>query len=246
MTYDFNPRKVKLALDAAPMLALIDRALEAKEEAKREYLGASQIGDECARRIQFDLLGAPAAPIDAKTRRIFARGHIVETLVAGWLRDAGFKLSTHTPHGQQHGFSTANGRFRGHIDGVIMEGPAVDGLQFPALWENKALGAKSWGDVSRRGVAASKPQYADQMAIYQAYLNLETPAVFTAVNCDTMELFVEFVPFDAARAQRASDRAVQIIRALDADELLPRASDDPAGFPCNWCRYKAHCWEGRA
>jgi hypothetical protein len=238
--YDLNPRKVKIAIDAAPILAAIDAGLAAQEDKRREYLGASQIGDDCQRRIQYDLLGAPGDPFDPRTRRIFARGHIVEELVAKWLRQGGFELSTHTPHGQQHGFSTAGGRFRGHIDGVLMAGPG--GLEYPALWENKALGAKSWADVQRRGVAASKPIYADQMAIYQAYLNLPAPALFTAVNCDTMEIHAELVPFDAARAQKASDRAVHILRATDAGDLLPRVADKPDGFPCSFCRYRTHCW----
>jgi len=242
MVYDFNTRKVKLALDAAPILAAIDAGLAADTERKREYLGASQIGDECARRIQYDLLGAPGEPFDPRTKRIFARGHIVEDLVAKWLCAAGFFVSTHKPDGGQHGFATAQGRFRGHVDGVILRGPDIPGVAYPALWENKALGAKSWADVARRGVAAAKPVYADQIAIYQAYLNLPSPALFTAVNCDTMELHVELVPFDAARAQKASDRPVHILRATDAGDLLPRVSGEPTGYPCGFCRYRTHCW----
>lgn len=241
MGYDFNKRKVRLAVDAAPILEAIDAGLASEEERPREYLGASQIGDECARRIQYELLKAPAAPIEPRTKRIFARGHIMEDLVAKWLRRAGFELSTHTPFGQQHGFTTANGRFRGHIDGVLMSGPDV--LDYPSLWENKALGAKSWADIQRRGVAAAKPVYADQIAIYQAYLDLQNPALFTAVNSDTMEIHAELVPFDAARAQKASDRAVHILRATDAGDLLPRAGSSVTTFPCSWCKFSTHCWQ---
>ena len=55
------------------------------------------------------------------------------------------------------------------------------------------------------------------MAIYQAYLELhEHPAIFTALNADTMEVYTELVPFDAALAQRMSDRAVKVITATEA------------------------------
>lgn len=243
MVYDFNTRKVKLALDAAPILAAIDAGLMAEQERPREYLGASQIGDECARRIQYDLLAAPGEPFDPRTKRIFARGHIVETLVAKWLCAAGFFVSTHKPDGGQHGFATAQGRFRGHVDGVLLSGPAIEGLVYPALWENKAVGAKSFADIQRRGVATARPVYADQISVYQAYLNLPGPALFTAVNCDDMSMHVELVPYDAARAQRASDRAVHIIRALDANELLPRVAGEATSYPCTACRYREHCWK---
>ena len=51
-------------------------------------------------------------------------------------------------------------------------------------------------------MAAAKPIYAAQVALYQAYMGLtEAPALFTAVNKDTSELHHELVPFDAAVAQ---------------------------------------------
>jgi hypothetical protein len=48
------------------------------------------------------------------------------------------------------------------------------------------------------------------------------PALFTAINKDTAELHHELVPFNAELAQRMSDRAVRVLRATDAGELLPR------------------------
>ena len=86
-------------------------------------------------------------------------------------------------------------------------------LAYPALWENKALGAASWKDVVKRGLTLSKPVYAAQIALYQSYLELPNPALFTALNRDTMELYSELVPFDPSLAQTMSDRAVEVVRA---------------------------------
>jgi len=241
--YDFNTGKGKRDVFSAAMGAVIDASICDVVEKPRDYLGASQIGDTCKRRIQYQITGAPGAPFTAQTRRIFARGHIMETMVAGWLRGAGFLISTEKKDGNQHGFLVADGRFGGHCDGVIIEGPAVEGLAFPCLWENKALGSKGWKDVVKNGIPKSKPQYADQGALYQAYLDLDgAPALFTIVNSDTMEMHYEAVGFDTARAQAASDRAVLILRATAAGELLPRVSDDPTGFPCGWCQNVEHCF----
>jgi hypothetical protein len=44
-------------------------------------------------------------------------------------------------------------------------------MAYPALWETKALGVSSWKDTVKRGVTVSKPVYAAQIALYQAYLD---------------------------------------------------------------------------
>ena len=161
-----------------------------------------------------------------------------------WLREAGFDLRTRQDDGEQFGFSVANDRLQGHIDGVIVGGP--DGFEYPALWENKCLGAKSWRDLQKHKLAVSKPVYAAQLALYQAYLDLhEHPALFTAVNADTMEIYVELVPFDAALAQRMSDRAVRVIEATEAGEVLPRAFFDSAHMECRMCSWQDRCWSAR-
>ena len=128
----------------------------------------------------------------------------------------------------------------GHIDGVIVGGP--EGLPIPRSG-NASAGNKSWSDLDKKGLTLSKPVYAAQVAIYQAYLELhEHPAIFTALNADTMEIYTELVPFDAALAQRMSDRAVKVITATEAGELLPRAFHDPTHFECRMCAWQDRCW----
>ena len=68
------------------------------------------------------------------------------------------------------------------------------------------------------------------------------PAVFTAINKDTAEMHHELVPFDAALAQRMSDRAVRILRATDAGELLPRIATSRDFFECRFCPWAERCW----
>jgi hypothetical protein len=68
------------------------------------------------------------------------------------------------------------------------------------------------------------------------------PALFTAINKDTAELHHELVPFNAELAQRMSDRAVRILRATDAGELLPRVARERDHFECRMCAYGNRCW----
>lgn len=234
---------------AARINRLIDVALEAEREGQRprDYLGASRIGEPCARRLVYEVRRTPPDPgkdFEGRTLRIFAAGHVFEDLAIRWLRQAGFDLRTQTAAGGQFGFETAGGRVRGHVDGVIVGGPDV-GVAWPALWEHKALKASSWSDTARKGVQLSKPVYFGQMQIYMAYMGLES-ALFTALNKDTCEILHELVPFDPAAAQTLSDKAVDVLRAADAGDLLPRIATNPDFFLCRFCPFASRCWEDRS
>jgi hypothetical protein len=252
LTLDFNPRPSM----ADRINALVDTALIAEREATppRTYLGASRLGHACERALQFEFAGAPkdeGADFRGQTLRIFEIGHQLEDLAIRWLRAAGIDLYTrkgNRPDGEQFGFSVAGGRIRGHVDGIIADAPAALGLRTPALWECKTMNAKNWRACVKDGVTVSKPVYAAQIAIYQAYMEATVPgisaapALFTAINKDTAELHHELVPFDAALAQRMSDRAVRILQATDAGDLLPRIAASRDFFECRFCAHAGRCW----
>jgi hypothetical protein len=233
--------------------ALLDCALqdEQSRQTPRDYLGASRLGVACERALQYEYAQAPVDPgreLPGRTLRIFAVGHVLEDLIIQWLRVAGFDLYTRRQNGEQFGFSVAKGRVRGHVDDILAGGPVALGLQYPALWECKTMNDKNWRDCVKRGVTLAKPVYAAQIAIYQAYMEpavpglSDNPALFTAINKDTQELYFERVPFDAALAQRMSDRALRILQATDAGELLPRMAIDPTHLECRMCNWQDRCW----
>jgi hypothetical protein len=240
---DFNPSALKRSAAVQSIHDALDAALirNARTETRRTYVGASSIGGGCERRIQYEYMQTPPdsdyVP-DPRTQRIFARGHIMETLAIKWLRDAAYDLRTEKPDGGQFGFRTANGKFAGHCDGVIMSGPGISG---PCVWEHKALGSKSWKAIEKHGVVKAKPEYADQVALYQAYMDLTAPALFMATCADDMMIYLELVDFDQPRAQAASDRAVAIIQDTEARALRPRVSDDPDFWLCKGCQFKGRC-----
>ncbi|NYS26420.1 hypothetical protein HUK65_15645 [Rhodobacteraceae bacterium 2376] len=225
--------------------ARIDAALVAERDRQRprDYLGASRIGEPCARRLVYEFHKTPVDPgkeFAGLTLRIFEAGHVFEDLAIRWLRAAGFDLRTQTREGGQFGFEAAGGRICGHVDGVIVGGPDL-AIHWPVLWEHKALKASSWNDTVKKGVRHSKPVYFAQMQIYMAYMALDA-ALFTALNKDTCELYHELVPFDVSAAQELSDKAVQVLRAADAGDLLPRGAAHADFYLCRFCPYSARCW----
>jgi len=239
---DFNSS----ASISGQLTALIEAGMQQvrAKEVVRLYLGASRLGVSCERALQYEFAQAPVdygRELQGRMLRIFQRGHVIEDCMVGWLREAGFELRTRNQQGDQLGFSVADGRLQGHADGVIVGGP--EGFAYPCLWENKCLGGKAWRDLEKNRLAVSKPVYAAQVALYQAYLDLhEHPAIFTAVNADTMDIYTELVPFDGALAQRMSDRGAKVITATEAHELLPRSFAEETHFECRMCDWQNRCW----
>jgi hypothetical protein len=237
--YDYYEPKladepINVALNEA-----IERAAAGKAELPRPYLGASIVGSECLRRVQYDWWVTPV--LDARTRAIFARGHYFETRAREQLVAVGFKFAPP----EALGFTAVNGDLRGHADGIIIAGPNPLGqayVNYPFIWENKCLNARNWRALTRNGLEKEFPRYAAQIALYQAYLKLTNPALFTATSADTCEQLHLWVPFSAERAQLWSDRAANIIAATRAGELLPRTYKDPNKFPCKICPHVERCW----
>ena len=233
-TPDLTTQAVNTALNE-----LIERTSAAQAELPRPYLGASIAGSECLRRVQFDWWCR--SMYSARTREIFARGNYFEKRMFEQLRAAGFKFAPP----EACAFSVANGDLRGHADGIITGGPnPLDGtyLNFPFIWECKALNAKNWRALGRNGLEKEFPRYAVQVALYQNYLDLTNPALFSAINVDTCDQLHFWVPFDAERAQLWSDRAANIIAATRAGELLERAYDSSDDWHCRMCPHTERCW----
>jgi hypothetical protein len=235
-----NLNRANLSLE--PINTAINAALErivARTERPREqYLGASILGHECLRRIQYEWWCRSEFP--AQDRERFERGHYFEERMRRHLIAAGFKFAPL----KAYEFTAVGGTMRGHVDGIIVHGPDLPGAYviYPLIWEHKCLKATSYREIERDGLEKKHTNYLMQVALYQAYLNITNPALFTVTNADTCEWLHFFVPFDAERAQLWSDRAANIIAATRANELLPRGFSDPEKFPCKQCPFKERCW----
>src|SRR5262245_37691660 len=204
----------------------------------RGYLGASLIGDECLRKIQFEWM-VTTTTFPARVYSIFARGHFFEAESRQLLVDAGFVFAP--PEVLR--FTAVGGMIAGHADGIIINAPPLTGLYLatPALWEHKGLNAKNYRAIERDGLAKVFPRYAAQIALYQNFLDVTNPALVTITCVDTCERLYFTVPFNARRAQEASDFAVQVIEATRVGELLPRLDPSCEDFRCKMCGHRERC-----
>ena len=143
---DFN----RANLSEQPINQLINELIERAEllsENCRHYLGASSIGSECSRKVQYDWIVDPVFP--GRIKDIFQRGHFFEELTRQHLIAAGFKFAPP----ERLKFETAGGLFRGHADGIIIDGPPLPALRYQCLWEHKCIKDKGWRAIERDGLA---------------------------------------------------------------------------------------------
>jgi hypothetical protein len=175
------------------------------------------------RQVQYDYLAVPkdeGRDFEPAILRIFEAGHRGEDVVAAWLRSAGFDLRTHRSDGRQFGFSMLGGRFRGHIDGCLVGGPA------PMIFRRygRQGGRRAPGEIVKRGVVVA--HRSTQQIALSGLPRPAKPGPVHRARRDTLELHA----LVAVRrgAQTMSDRAVQVVHAGGAPRLLPRAAADGA------------------
>jgi hypothetical protein len=233
---DFNRNACSDQPISIALNAVIDASVA--REQTRSYLGASAVGSECLRRIQFDWMADPDHP--ARLRDIFSRGHFFEELSRIHLTRSGFVFAGP----DRLKFIALDGMLSGHADGLFLSGPKIQDIGYPCLWEHKAVNAKGWRGLDRDGLVKAYPQYAAQVSLYQHFLGVEeNPAIFTVVNADTCERLHILVPYDAGLTRATIKRAETVIEATRAGELLPRFTTNQDNWRCRMCGHKDRCWK---
>ena len=202
------------------------------------------MGHPCERFLQFEIYHSPKdKDFNGRILRIFEFGHWSEDYIARLLVAAGYGLKVKNNAGWQFGFKWLDGKIQGHIDGVFLNGP--DTMAYPALWEAKSVQSKDWRALVKEKVKKKYPVYYSQIQIYQKHMGLtDNPAIFSAINRDSLEIYWEVVPHDPEFTVLLEAKGMRIIAACEAGEMLPRAFNDPNYYQCKWCEYHSLCWRG--
>lgn len=233
-----------------PTLEAVKLAMQAKQslEPRRGYLGASLIGEQCARKIWYainqDTLSHKLKPYSFETLAAFDDGHRTEQLVIDRLRMVeGIELFDKDEGGKQFGFSHLGGKLRGHVDGIIK------GLkQAPSavhVLEVKCSADKKFNEFcSIRAAHGEKKtlkkwneQYFVQAQLYMHFMQIDRHYLVCALagGRDMQSCRTEYEP---EVALKYIDRAEKI---LDSRTEPPRISDKPDFWQCRFCNYAEHC-----
>ena len=223
----------------------IDAAIDAQQDERRTYLGASFCGEPCERKTQYMYLAAQdqieRQKFPARVKRIFERGHVFEAMCRKWLSDAGFVFGKPGP-----GFSDFDGKFQGHEDGVICGWDSRLGgdtcpVALPAVWEHKAMKDDQWKKLQKEKLKKFSSTYYGQVTMEMHYMKVPR-TLFSATNANTLEIYHEMISYDVAEAEMIRAKVSRVFTATKLEELLPRCTTDPAFYLCVYCPFRKPCW----
>lgn len=220
-------------------MPLMGDAYDDSPHEPRSHLGASVIGNECAREIFYSWRWAQAKKASAKMIRLWNRGHLEEARFLAILKTIGCDVWHQTPEGQQYRIIGYRGHFGGGCDAIVRGIPEMPTI--PILGEFKTHNAKSFDELEDKGVRAAKFTHYVQMSLYMQGLHL-SHALYLAVNKNTDELYAEIVEFDEQVANRFGNRSAEII---EAKEIPRRISESPMFWKCKFCDFHKLCHDRR-
>ena len=251
---------VKIPQREDPTLEAMYKAVEKNAvNEQRDYLGASLIGEPCARKIWYNVNGFEQSPSSHIGLMAADSGYYAEDKTAERLRLVeGIELHTHMPNGEQYGWEQpvslsadpehTGAKMAGHYDGLIR-----GLLQAPKtihIWEHKDKDHKKFADFQRK-----KQEYGEKNALREWNINYYAQAQVNMHFCkidgkrvNRHYMTVSYAggrkydscrtEYDETAAMKYIERGEKILRAIEAP---PRINETPDYYLCRFCNFKGIC-----
>ena len=202
----------------------------------RTHLGASGLGDECARKVWYGFRWATKPKFQGRILRLFNRGHLEEGRVIALLLAIGVTVYQQDEHGKQFRISFAEGHAGGSGDGVAVGIPDLT-PGTACLLEFKTHSDKYFTQMVKDGVRAAKFEHYVQMNLYMRKMGLAV-GLYVAVNKNNDDIYMELVPLDVAIADKFLERGEKIVWLESAPNKL---NESPGFFKCRMCDHRNVC-----
>ena len=225
-----------LDADKTRIVDMIDKAGTTKD-LPRPYLGMSQLGEECLRKLWLYFRWTAETEIDGRVNRIFAVGHAAEADMIKSLESIG--VETWGTLDAQAGFSAFSDHCRGHSDGMAKGIPGAE--KTTHLLEFKTSSDKYFKTVKKKGVQVEKPLHYAQMALYMHFSGA-TRALYMVYNKNTSEYYTERVNANEEFAKDLIFKAGLVIHSEDVNDFKRIGSGTPSFFKCRFCDFKEVCF----
>jgi hypothetical protein len=237
---------VKIPERNDPTLEAADRALEASQKPYiSKNIGFGEIGEECSRKLWYKINTDEAERFEAKTLRIFERGHQVEEDVARYLRRVpGIELYTHDPDrdNKQYKMDALDGRFTGRLDGVIVG--LVQAPKTPHVWEHKEVNEKKFNELKK---LIDKLGEKNALREWNFVYYCQAQSNMYHIELDRHYMTVSTPGFReilALRTELDKDFALSLVKKADRiirSKEPPERIGGPDYFGCKFCRFYEKC-----
>lgn len=207
----------------------------------REHLGASIIGDECARKIWNVFRWTKLQQFSGRMYRLFNDGHEFEPEIIELLKGIGSDVWSVDESGKQFRITGSGGHFGGSSDSItklpLALFPELEAM--PILAEFKTHNQRSFQHLLKNKVVLAKPEHYGQMCSYGEKFGFKL-GLYIAKNKNDSDLYYEFVPLNPNHAIDLAKKADDIIRSQIPP---PKISLQPEYFECKMCHFRGQCHE---
>ncbi len=234
------------------VLPHIGDAYRSEEEGFRGHMGASIMGEECARKIWYNFHWVTKSSFDGRLLRLFNRGHLEEGRIIAQLLMLGALVWQQDADGKQFRISWAEGHAGGSGDGLVQGIP--DCPEVMLVLECKTHGEKSFielagklpdwrnyvlgkGPFTGKGVKACKPEHYVQMQLYMRKMGY-TMALYIAVCKNTDDQYMELITLAPEFADQYLDRGEKLVWLKKPPS---RINNSPGFFLCRFCDDRPVC-----
>jgi hypothetical protein len=210
------------------------------EQGHRKHLGASELGEECWRKLWYGFRWVKEDKHDGRILRLFNVGHQAEQRFISYLRGIGFEVQEHNENGTQIKIAGCNGHYGGSLDGMCKP-PAnyeLNGETFLLEFKTNGTG-KGFSDVEN-GLQKAKPKHYAQMCQYGYKMGIKY-GIYLIENKNDSDIIVKVVELDWNLGAQLEKKANDIIFAK---EPPPRISENPAMYSCKYCNFSDICHKG--
>lgn len=221
---------------------------EAKKEKPRSYVGASSIGDDCEKKLWYQLR-KPELARERKAPLILAAndGHRGEDLFSTYMRQIeGINLITHGANGKQLGFSDLDGMFKGHCDGLILGLPQAPKTQH--VWEHKVKKETGMGSYNELLKLKEKYDIKEVLAKWNYTYYCQAVIYMHYFDCTRHYTTVALAgsrKFQSIRTNANPQLAKQLIakakRIIAYTSAPIGISNNPTFWKCKFCDFAEEC-----
>ncbi len=214
------------------------------ESGHRKHLGASELGEECWRKLWYGFRWTKLEVHDGRMLRLFNVGHQAEPRFISYLRGIGFEVREFEDEETKKQFRIigAKGHYGGSLDGMCKAPERYQLSEDVVLlneFKTNGTGA-GFNSVADQDLRKAKPKHWAQMCQYGAKKGIKY-AIYMIENKNDSDITIKIVELDWNYGKQLEKKAEDIIFAK---EPPPRISDNPAFFNCKYCHQAGICHRG--